>query len=306
MVSRREILIGAAAASASVFLPASVFSATVSASHLRFVHFSDIHIQPELGAEAGVALAVKKLLALRPRPEFVITGGDHVMDLLNVSHERADVQFKLLEEALKPLEMPVYSVIGNHDLFGWGNKSIDSSDASYGKKMIEERVLKAPAYRSFDHAGYHFVLLDSVQPSEKTNWHGAIDDEQLTWLANDLDKAAMTPTVVVSHVPVMTLANQYIDSTTAAATDTLLLANGKEVKEILQKHHVLGVMQGHTHVVENCEYLGTQYITGGAVCGDWWKGWRLGVHPEGFMVVDLGPNGLKSTYTPYGWKAQTA
>jgi len=64
-------------------------------------------------------------------------------------------------------------------------------------------------------------------------------------------------------------------------------------------------LQGHTHVVEECTYMGTQYITGGAVCGDWWKGKRLGRHPEGFGVVTVQNDSLTYRYVPYGWSVRT-
>jgi len=48
-----------------------------------------------------------------------------------------------------------------------------------------------------------------------------------------------------------------------------------------------------------------RYITGGAICGDWWKGKRLGVHPEGFSVVSVSGDDLTWRYVPYGWTPRT-
>ncbi len=303
-ISRRTLFqAGASAFAAPLLSPLEAL--TASKSRFRFVHFTDLHIQPELGAPDGVAMAVRKLLSLSPRPDFVLTGGDHVMDLLNVSHGRADDEFKKLLEALKPLEMPIHGVIGNHDVFGWGNRSADQRDALYGKKMVEEKFLGTPAYRSFDFGGWHFALLDGMQQEPKMGWKGEIDDAQLSWLNDDLEKAKGHPQVILSHFPAMTLFPQYTEASTAAASNTLVLANGKDIQQLCHKHKVKALLQGHTHVVEDCQYLETRYITGGAVCGDWWKGWRLGVHPEGFMVYDVNGDQLKPTYTPYGWDAKS-
>jgi 3',5'-cyclic AMP phosphodiesterase CpdA len=235
----------------------------------------------------------------------LITGGDHVMDLLKATHIRADDQFRCLKEAMKPLEMPIHGVVGNHDVFGWGTKDIDRTDPEYGKKMLEDRFLHSVAYRSFDFNGWHFVLLDGVQPEPKIGWHGMLDQTQLDWLDRDLASAGTRPKIIISHFPAMTLFPQYTDGATSAATDTLVLSNGKDLQQLCFKHGVKAVLQGHTHVVEDCHYLGTRYITGGAVCGDWWKGWRLGVHPEGFLVIDLSPTDLKTTYVSYGWDAKS-
>ncbi len=302
-ITRRDLFQAGAAVVASPLL-ISLESLTTGRNSFRFVHFSDLHIQPELGAKDGVSQAVKKLMELHPRPDFVLTGGDHVMDLLKVTHRRADEEFNALTEALKPLELPIHGVIGNHDVFGWGSSDIQKSDAAYGKKMVEERFLGQPAYRSFDFGNWHFTLLDGVQPEPKIGWRGAIDDEQLSWLASDLERAGDKNKILLSHFPVMTLFTQYTDGTTVAPADTLVLANGKEVQQLCHKYKVKAVLQGHTHVVEDCSYLETRYITGGAVCGDWWKGWRLGVHPEGFMVYDVTAHDLKATYVSYGWNAK--
>ncbi|MDR3688509.1 MAG: metallophosphoesterase [Fimbriimonas sp.] len=301
--TRRDLLQIGTAAAVSPWI-ASIESIARQERRFRFVHFSDLHIQPELGATQGVAMAVKKVLDLNPRPSFIVTGGDHVMDLLSVTRGRADEQFKDLHEALKPLEMPIHGVIGNHDVFGWGGKVVLQSDAMYGKKMVEEKFLGQRAFRSFAFSGWHFTLLDSVQPDPKTGWKGAIDQAQLEWLDTDLAKAGDMPKIVVSHVPVMTLFSQYTEGTTTAPSNTLILENGREVQKLCYKHKVRAVLQGHTHVVEDCNYLDTQYITGGAVCGDWWKGWRLGVHPEGFMVYDIIGNQLSAKYVQYGWNAK--
>ena len=140
-LSRRQFLIGAAAATAGLTIPAQ---AVAQPGKFRFAFLTDLHIQPELGAADGVAMAVKKLLSLNPRPEFVITGGDHVMDELNVTKGRTKLQFDLLAEALKPLEMPVHAAVGNHDVFGWHSKDKSlASDAAYGKEMFQECVARA-------------------------------------------------------------------------------------------------------------------------------------------------------------------
>jgi len=303
MISRRDLFAGAASLGlASSIRP--IESLLQPKAKFRFAHFTDLHIQPELGAADGVAMAVRKLLSMRPRPDFVLIGGDHVMDLLKVTHERADVQFNLLTEALKPLEMPTYSAVGNHDVFGWNAQSpITESDPEYGKKLFADKFSKAPNYRSFDHKGWHFIILDSIQFRDK-NYYLAVDDAQLQWLKDDLEKTGMTPTVVMVHGPVVTAFAQYTVASTAPTPDSLVVANGNEVRTLLAKHNVKAVLQGHTHIVEEIDYLGTKYITGGAICGEWWKGPRLGVHPEGFAICDVDGDTFKWEYVPYGWKAR--
>jgi predicted phosphodiesterase len=84
----------------------------------------------------------------------------------------------------------------------------------------------------------------------------------------------------------------------------MIVRNGKEVRDLFKDYAVKAVLQGHTHVTENCFYAGTQYITSGAVCGSWWQGPRLGVDPEGFSVCDVNGDRLSWQYVSYGWKVR--
>lgn len=307
-ISRRNLLVASAAAGAAALLkPAEAVLKPLdplAAARFRIVHMTDLHIQPELGATEGVALAVKKVLSLRRRPDFILTGGDHVMDVMFHDRARADVEFGLLAEALKPLEMPIHVTPGNHDVFGWGIKGFDKTSPGYGKKMFEERVAKGPCYRSFDHKGWHFVILDTIGAASDKDWRAVVDDTQLTWLKSDLERASGKPTVILTHVPLVTAFMQFTSKSTDATPEGLITLNGREVADLCAKFNVKAVLQGHTHIRENVEYLGTQYITGGAVSGDWWKGPRLGVHPEGFMVFDIDGDKITGEYVTYGWQAR--
>jgi 3',5'-cyclic AMP phosphodiesterase CpdA len=307
MISRRSLLTGFAGFTGSVALSASPLLSIANSGRrgFRFVHLCDIHIQPELGATDGTNLAIQKLLQLRPRPDFVITGGDHVMDVLSVPGTRADLQFKLLNEAFKPLEMPVHHIVGNHDCFGWSSSSpITETDPRYGKKLFEEKVIESSTYRSFDYGGVHFILLDSIQTQPNRDWTLAVDDHQLSWLQGDLAKTPLTtPVIVVIHGPVLSAITQLTAKTLTAPDAGTICSNGHEVRDLWKAHNVKAVLQAHTHIVESVDFLGVHYVTGGAVCGEWWKGPRLGVIPEGFMVYDVTGSDLKYTYVPTGWKA---
>jgi 3',5'-cyclic-AMP phosphodiesterase len=63
------------------------------------------------------------------------------------------------------------------------------------------------------------------------------------------------------------------------------------------------VLQGHLHVNELLRWKGTTFITGGAICGQWWRGPRLGT-PEGFGVLTLHPDRVEWEYLTYGWDAR--
>jgi len=49
-------------------------------------------------------------------------------------------------------------------------------------------------------------------------------------------------------------------------------------------------------------WKGVPYVTSGAVCGNWWKGTRLGT-PEGFTVVTVANGKMTTRYETYGFRS---
>ena len=90
----------------------SLNSCTDNAKSFRFVFMTDIHLQPERRASEGFASAIEKVNALDP--DFVITGGDLIMDALGQSFGRADSLYNLYQTMLPLFKMPVYNTMGNH------------------------------------------------------------------------------------------------------------------------------------------------------------------------------------------------
>ncbi len=306
-LSRRTVLRGglAAVTAGTLLRPESVLAAAKPAS-FSFVHLTDTHIQPELGAKRGVHKALEAVRKLPEKPAFILMGGDIVMDAALVPRSRAEMVYDLWQEEVARLNIPVHYSIGNHDLFGVGAsvRAESQNSPDYGKEMWKRRLKQDATYHTFDHNGWRFIVLDSVGITPDGPWEGVLDDAQLAWVDNLLRKTGkQMPMVVLTHFPIMTLFAQYTEAATAPLTPGLVVKNGKTFRDMIQGYNVKAVFQGHTHVVEDCAYLGTQYITGGAVSGDWWKGKRLGVHPEGFAVATVKGNDLTWRYVPYGWDA---
>jgi 3',5'-cyclic-AMP phosphodiesterase len=96
-----------------------------------FIHYTDVHVQPELRAEEGYRQAVKVMNAVKPKPALAIAGGDLVFDVFETDYERADELFKMYTRVTAGFDMPVHNVIGNHDVFG-----IDLSGRSGGAPRV--------------------------------------------------------------------------------------------------------------------------------------------------------------------------
>ena len=292
-----SILGGAAALAA---MPGNSFAKGAGHEAFEFIFFTDAHIEPELNAKKGCEMAFQKLRS--SKRDFVIQGGDHVYDTMNVSKERATSIYDLYTKTEQDLGVKVYHTCGNHDCFGISSKGkTGQGDKLYGKKMFEEHF--GQLYYSFDHKGVHFVVLDSIDPLPGgQGYRGFIDDAQMTWLTADLAKLPVgTPVIVSIHIPLVTAIQAYLP----VAPDhsfSRTIGNSDAVLKLFERYNVIGVLQGHTHIWEQIVWHNIPYMTGGAVSGNWWKGTRLGT-PEGFTVVRVADGKMNVRYETYGFQS---
>jgi 3',5'-cyclic AMP phosphodiesterase CpdA len=269
---------------------------------LSMVFFSDVHARTEWQTPAAMARAAAAINARKP--ELIVAGGDLITDGFQSRSAAVAPRWEAYLEMHRALEAPVEPVLGNHDLVAADPD--DGSPASPDPRAeFGEHFGLARTYRSFDASGYHFILLDSIVVSgDDLRYHGRIDDTQLAWLARDLANVEPdTPIVVATHIPLLTSFYQATDGATAAAPANRVVVNNREVLELFDDHNLLLVLQGHLHVDEMLRWRGTTFITGGAVCGKWWRGAWHGT-PEGFGVLTLRPDRVDWEYVTYGWVAQ--
>jgi 3',5'-cyclic-AMP phosphodiesterase len=303
------ITAGALATGASPLTTPSVSETPEPPGSFDFLFLTDTHIEPELSAADGCAQAFRKAATIPA--DFAIQGGDHVFDALAVDRKRADSLFDLYAHTEQALGIKVHHAIGNHDHFGLFTRSgVEADSPGYGKQMFHDRI--GPTYYAFDHKGYHFVVLDTIQPTPDRSWEARVDETQLSWLTADLAKIPTgTPVIVTAHVPLITAASEYaaptaasgsgVAATSAISHPQLSVANAWQVIPLLEKHNTLAVLQGHTHINEVIRFRGISYVTSGAVCGNWWHGTRWGI-PEGFTVVSLRQGKIDWRYETYGFK----
>lgn len=268
-----------------------------------FVFMTDLHTQPELNATEGVLQAIDSVNQLRP--DFVVTGGDMIMDALGQGFGRADSLYRLAENLFKRLKMPVYTSLGNHEVFGlYVRIGIDSTHALYGKKMYEKYFGKT--YYSFDFKTWHFIVLDGIGFTPERRYFGVIDSAQINWLKHDLLKTGTEkPVAIVTHIPLLSTGAQILVSPTTAFSQSEIVTNSHEVFKIIEPYNVKLVLQGHLHYLEDNYYNGTHFITGGAVCSDWWKGKRYGME-EGFLKIDVSGENFTWRYVDFKWEPENA
>ena len=290
----------------------------------RIAHLTDMHVQPERRAGEGYAAALASLERLSPRPDLIVTGGDHVMDSFEQTLERTRTQWDVYHRAIAATKIPVKSVIGNHDMWGWGKKDIPDTAAGYGRAMALDQLQLARPYYSFDTsgeargdagghagAGWHFVMLDSMTRRD-FSYAGNFGPEQTEWLKADLAaaSAAKKNIILFSHIPILGVCVFFdggpkrIGATEWNVPDAWMHRDAHAIVDLLDEHNVKLAVSGHIHLVDRCAYRGTTYICDGAVSGNWWKG-PLAQFPEGYGVIDLYPDGrFEHEYVTYGWKAE--
>jgi 3',5'-cyclic AMP phosphodiesterase CpdA len=276
---------------------------------LRVAHLTDVHVKPELGAVEGLTAALRHVQALDDAPQLLLTGGDAIMDALAVDAARTELQWDLWKRVLKnECPMPVEHCIGNHDVWGWDKKKSKTTgrEDQWGKQSALDNFGLDRRYRSFDKAGWHFIVLDSIHPHDELTYIGKLDDEQFDWLAGDLKKTDRgTPTVIVSHIPILTVALVEFSDVFARQPERRQGAthvDAKRIVDLFKQHpNVKLCLSGHLHLTERIDYSGVTYICSGAVSGNWWRGDHHHTD-EGYTVIDLYNDGtFDNQYVAYGW-----
>ncbi len=274
----------------------------VENAEFSFVFLTDIHLAPERKGAEGFMEAIKKVNELNP--DFVITGGDLVMDALGASYSRATSLYNLYLNISDQFNMPVYNSVGNHEIYGLYRESgSDTTHAEYGKKMFEKRLGRR--YYSFDHKGWHFMILDAIGMTPDRTYIGKIDEDQIEWIKQDLARIEPeTPIVISVHIPFITTQTQLTRGTMAASDPGTVITNGREVLSLFLTYNLKLVLQGHLHFLEDM-YIDNKvhFITGGAVSGRWWQGPPSKNVEEGFLMVKAGKEQIDWEYVDYGWEA---
>ncbi|GBQ81879.1 metallophosphoesterase [Gluconacetobacter johannae DSM 13595] len=305
IIRRRDALISASAALGTSLLgtlPAFAGGAdTEKRENFSFLFITDTHLQPELDAQHGCRMCFRQ--AAGEVADFVLQGGDHVFDAMDVSHERAGKLLDLYEMTEQMLGKKVYHTVGNHDCFGvYASSGCSTGDPEFGKNYFRKAF--GETYYAFVHKGVHFIVLDSVTITPDRDYEGRISAEQFAWLRAYLSTVLPgTPLIISTHIPIVTAFYTYADeSPSLFKHQALSTVNTREILQLIASHNVLAVFQGHTHVLERVEHGGIPFITGGAVSGNWWHGTHLGT-PEGYMVVHVDGNRLSTEYRTYGFRS---
>ncbi len=268
---------------------------------LDLVFFTDVHARTEWQTPDALALAAKQINA--ERPQLVIAGGDVITDGFQSTAEVVAPRWTAYLKMAKAIEAPLRHVIGNHDLVA-ADPDDGSPPAADPRAIWREKTGEPNSYFSFDHAGYHFVFLDSIEVGGPLRYRGHVSEAQLAWLDEDLAKVEPgTPIVAATHIPLLTSFYAATRGSTVAAPLNRVVTNNREVLDKFEGHDLVLVLQGHLHASEVIVWRGVTFLTGGALSAKWWRGPWLGTQ-EGFTVVRLRGRHVESRYVDLGWDAR--
>ena len=249
-IDRRGFLKGFGGTLLAGSLPMTLVELAFAESEKNFTigYISDSHIQHIKGNEfvrnwdRGLIRAVAETNLMRPKPDFVVFGGD----LAQLGNKP---ELDHGAEMLAGLNYKTYMVMGEHDYY------LDLGE--YWSDLF------GPQYYSFDHKGVHFVVLNSILTYDEwtyERWPTAeqrmaemagldnpngspfmVGEKQREWLRRDLSKVSKdTPVVVFSHSPLQKIYKGW----------NFWTEDAEQVQAILAPFEKVNVIYGHVHQIQ--------------------------------------------------------
>ena len=280
-MKRKEFIQSSIVAAGLSILPNAFAAKTIAAKRsFRFAFMSDIHIKPGIVPETGMAKALQHIQNLKPKIDFIINGGDSIMDALAATKESTQVQWDLFHKIMqKENHLPVYPCIGNHDIYGWFQENPDTKHPLYGKKWALKALKIAERYYHFQKGKWDFIVLDSTQLNEAGGYIGKIDEQQFGWLKNKLREIPKDHFIcIVSHIPILSVSSGLFFDKNEPNGDlivkrNLIHADLFVLKKLFnQFSNIKACLSGHIHLQDEVHYHNISYFCNGAISGNWWGG----------------------------------
>ncbi len=292
-------------------LGAGIFSDTFSRQTpsptqkgFSFLHLTDMHVRRKRLGNKGYEACIDHVNRYATHADFVLMGGDLAFDGNYTEKEEFIDQIDLYKKASDKLKMPYHNAIGNHDVLGWSSRrKVSSDDPDLGKKLIMDKLGMRESYYSFNHKGWHFVVMDSIFPVHADHGLGykaAFGDAQLEWLRFDLGKNHALPTVIVTHIAAFCHITQMNGDAKSNPVGHMVVEDTLKFRQIIERHNVKAVLQGHSHVPEDYYYNGVWYITSQSVSAAWWGGNWKGYLP-GYTVLTTNGDSLSWSRKTFDW-----
>lgn len=307
-MNRRKFLQQSSLSAAVLSIAPTTFAAPKKKGIFRVGFLTDVHVKPTDTAEQGMRNAYRHINALRPSVDFIVNGGDAIMDALNAPKEKVQKQWDVWNRVLQAENrLPIHHCIGNHDAWGWQMSDPEvKNDPLYDKQWVLQQHKMPGRFYSFKHKGWKFVVLDSAQENNG-GYIARIDETQFAWLENELKNTdAQQHICIISHIPIVSFVSAVFSDKNEANGDwrisrALLHVDSRRLTNLFKEHaNIRCCLSGHIHMQDAVEYKNIQYYCNGAVSGNWWGGAFHDFDPA-YAVFDFAADGsVKREMITYG------
>lgn len=238
-------------------------------SECKLIIFSDIHYLDKRPEKLNFNLRRKltqysveiidKLIdeINKDKPDLAICLGDLIEDRFD--HDKDIENYTYIWNKLKNIQVPFYSVIGNHDL-----RTMNS------RKELEEIMEYENATFSFNMNGYHFVILTTDIREDLGGDDGGVykaqcmSEKEIKWLKEDLDKNEL-PCIIFTHFGLAEdkqIGNYWFEK----EPEDGLMSNRKEIKNIIKNdNNIIAIFSGHQHWTKQLKEDGKNYYILGSL-----------------------------------------
>ncbi|PRR83787.1 metallophosphoesterase family protein [Clostridium vincentii] len=197
---------------------------------------------------------------------FLNTNGDYHIALGDLTDFGNKEELKYVCGAMKNNGVNFIHVIGNHD-------SYNSSKRDILNETKQER------YFSIDKDDKKLIFIDSTLETNRECCGGSIDEEQLTWLENEIIVSEGKTVLIFSHHPVY-------DTTALSKEKNLYIREIEELDRILSLHKGRGIFfNGHNHVNSIFKRENWHFVQTGAI-----------LDINAFRVVDIKEDKINFNY----------
>jgi len=197
---------------------------------MKLAIIGDLHYPDELTTQSKQSEEARDAYYEQFMANFLAIEADYHISIGDLTHAG---EFSEFNYVMKKIDSEKFSgrflhVLGNHDTYTHPKEDILAVTKQQRYGVIEEQDAR-------------ILLLDTAR-EVREDWSGMIDEEQLTWLENQMNRTTDKPLFVFGHHPLY--------NTTARSTETMMsLDPSQDIWPILEKWQGTGFyFNGHNHI----------------------------------------------------------
>ncbi|MFW5900183.1 MAG: metallophosphoesterase family protein [Halodesulfurarchaeum sp.] len=221
-------------------------------------------------------------------------GADAVISAGDLTKDGAPCEYEQLDEILAGSDLPFISVPGNHDVPKASTEVYEYGD-DHETPPVErfERTYAPQEYPFVERVGGVDVLgLNTASQPDKSlqqTHDGQVSRDDAAWLETTLE--TVSNPVVLMHHNTPEMYDQFRVHREAGYTEMgtpPVLRNPEPLMDVLTAGNAPLVLTGHLHNIGVARTGPTWEVTAPAT----------GSFPQGYLLVDIGPNGTQINYVP--------